>query len=609
MSRSRSQGLFAVGLGLAAAACSDPDLQTDLRPAGPPEVLTVLAQHPIDLTEAAVYCKYVGDERDPKAPGFVGDPLTGGGVICPPTKGEFAAAELEPRPFLTLNAAGMVIDNQPWGLRVMFDELLDGDRVETLVPPVNSSGTCDDGETICSGSLDDTQPFTLTCGAMNTAVAYTGHYTPNGNNTTFPLGPSLYLQPDPAALTFPTGSICTLGIDGDVVVDKEGNSVPATDQSFDVKLADLALLAVDPADDDEATISPDPVAAGAAAFVFNANIDDAVADPAMFQLKDGDGNDLDTAIFVGAYYSAGLTDAVYVYPDTATGIFAPGDYSATMLPGTIAEVNGGTLEVTTAETTHFSVAFGKTGNTSGTDLATNGVMRVSFNNTLDPTTVTADDLEFFQTNPVTTPPNMAVPAAIAVGNSTASGNANGVALNNVANNAIVVTPTSELPIGTYVLRIKAGAEVKDTAAMPHTATFAAPFAITYNVLLKATHSIPANAGNLAAASDFRVVFSGTLDFTTVTADDFELIDTTAGNAAVPFTIGMETSTPRPAPAPGSHANDTVLINPTANLVVGHVYTLTIKNGAVIKSGNGVSRTFGAASTSASNRTTWTFTAN
>ena len=608
MSRYRTQGLLAVGLGLAAAACDAPDLNTNLRTEGPPDVLAVLTQNPIDwdgntLTETAVKCRYVDGKRDPKAPGFVGDPITGGALICPETETEFMA-----QPAHLRNLEPRIIDGVPWGLRVMFDELLDADLAETLVT-VDDEGNelpCGPLDETCQGSLNTTQPFSLKCGTDNTELAYTGYYVPNGNSVTFPLGPSLFLRPNADDLVFPTGSPCNLTLDPTRIHDKDGNPVPTTDLSFPLKIADLELIAIDPPEGADAVISPDPAAAGAAAFIFNANIafdEDSgeVLDPEMFQLKDEAGADVATATFVGGYNAGDLTDAVYVFPATATGIFLPGDYTATMKAGEIAEINGGTLTVAADTSTHFAVAFAKTGQTSGTDFSPVGLIRVSFNNTIDPTSLDATDFEFFQTNPPTTPPSAPIAFTVAVGNTTSA------ALNNVANNALVFTPAAELPIGTYALRIKAGTELKDTAATPHTTTFSAPIALTYTVQLKATHSIPANAGMLLSTANFDAVFSGSLDFASIDVSDFTLVDM-ADMSAVPFAIEMATSTSRPAPAPPSHPNDTVRINPTANLVLGHTYVLTIKQGAAIKSANGVNRTFGAPPGTATNRTSWTFTA-
>jgi len=607
MSRYRSQGLLAVGLGLAATACSSPDLATDLRPAGPPDVLAVLTQNPLDLSETAVKCKYVGGKRDPKGPGFVGDPVTGGAVVCPETEADFTAAQLEPRPLYTLSATGAIIDTQVWGVRVMFDELLDADKVETL--------ECDELTGICAGTFDETNPIKLTCGAMNTEVAYTGYYVPNGNNTTFPLGPSLYVLPNADDMTFATGTTCNLTIDGAKVTDKDGAAPPDADLVTQLKIADLKLLSVDPEDGSDTTISPDPNVAGAAAFVFNANLDSdpdsgAVLDPAMFQLKDGTGADIDTWTFVGAYNSAGLTDAVYVFPDTATGIFLPGDYTATMKAGEMTEVNGGTVQVTETKT-DFSVAFGIIGQTPASvggvrDLATScggaavcnsGVIRVAFNNAVDAASVTTDDIELFSTTSV--PPNQQIPFTLSVGNAVSA------ATNVIANNSVIVKPNDELPLGTYVLRVKANAEIKDTAATVHTASFRSPVATTYSVLLKVTHTVPAAAGtpavvSLPRANSFDIVFSGSLDFSTVGAPEFELTDLTTMQA-VPMTIEMATSTSRPQPAPGSHANDTIRINPNADLTAGRMYRMTMKAGTQLKSANGISRTFATA-------TNWTISA-
>ncbi len=574
MSRYRTQGLLAVGFGLAAAGCEPPVLATDLRPAGPPDVLATLTINPLSGVETSVQCKYVGTARDPKGPGVVF-----GAEICPDEVADFAPDRLEPR-----------IDGVSWGIRVMFDELLNGDLVETL----NCTEVPDVGE-ICEGSFDDTQPVTLRCGADNTEVSYRGYYVPNGNNTTLPLGPSIVIQPNPGELVFATGSTCTVALKPDRIKDKDGESPPAADLSIAAQIADLALIAVDPVDEedpaDRATISPDPVAAGAAAFVFNASIDDTMLDPAAFEISAVGGAALPTTFAADAYNTAGLTDAVYVFPNTTTKIFLPGAYSATMKPTRVTEANGGTLMVAAAQTTRFNVAFGKTGQTSGTNLAVNAPIRISFNNTIDPASIGADDLEMF----TTTAGNAPVTFTTAVGNSTSA------ALNNVPNNAIIITPSAELPLGTHVVRFKAGAEVQDTAATPNKAKFSAPVAITYNVLLQPTHTLPATGGTLPIAGSFDIIWSGSLDTASVGAQEFQLTDLTT-MMPVPMTIEMATSVSRPAPSPGSHPNDTIRIKPSANLIAARMYQVKMKAGTQLKSGNGITRTFATA-------TTWNFTAN
>jgi hypothetical protein len=319
-----------------------------------------------------------------------------------------------------------------------------------------------------------------------------------------------------------------------------------------------------------------------------------VLDPDMLQIKDADGADLPTWTFVGAYYSAGLTDAIYVFPDTATGIFLPGDYTATMLPGTLTEVNGGELEITEPESTSFSVAFGKTGQSSGTDFSPINPIRIAFNNaiagpSLD-TTPGGADFEFFTTTGTT--PNQAVPATVAVGDATAN-------LANVPGNAIVIDPTNELALGTYVVRLKAGGSIMDVDG--NTATFNTPVGLTYNVLLKvravSTNNMP------LATPHFDIVFSGSLDPASVTDAEFEIIDLTT-MMPVPFTRTLVTAGAFSGQM--EHPNDTVRLDPTAPLVPTRMYRVTLKAGASLTNVppagyQAVTRAFATA-------TSWTFTA-
>jgi hypothetical protein len=107
MQRYRTQGLLAVGLGILATGCfSEPDLKTGLRPEGPPEVLAVL------LNETPTFCKYVNGVLDEKGPGLVQ-----GSIVCPDEQAMFEPVGASPT---------------GWNMRIMFDELLNGDAVETL---------------------------------------------------------------------------------------------------------------------------------------------------------------------------------------------------------------------------------------------------------------------------------------------------------------------------------------------------------------------------------------------------------------------------------------------------------------------------------------------
>jgi hypothetical protein len=125
-----------------------------------------------------------------------------------------------------------------WYVRIVFDELLNADVVEELID------TDDDG-VVDTGTIENTQPVTLTCGGTN--IAYGGFYDPSGNWTTYPPGPALIVEAwDFAA----TSSSCTVEIK-DMVVDKDGETVPAEQRSYDFGIAGLAIEASAPEDLEE----------------------------------------------------------------------------------------------------------------------------------------------------------------------------------------------------------------------------------------------------------------------------------------------------------------------------------------------------------------------
>jgi len=221
---------------LALGACSDPVADTDLRPEGPPDVLAVLVfNDPANgVIEAATYCK----PNDPKRPGKVGIPFYGlTPIICP----------------IDGTAVPELTDAYPdgWYVRIVFDELLDP-NIETLEPILDAMGNPTDSS---SGSLATTQPVKLQCQDVTGAMAdveYDGYYSPSGNNVTWPVGPSLVIQPlDPT--TIPVDSECQLTIK-ESVKDKDGNSIPMGDRSaFKFKLAPATVLGTSPADGDKIT--------------------------------------------------------------------------------------------------------------------------------------------------------------------------------------------------------------------------------------------------------------------------------------------------------------------------------------------------------------------
>lgn len=271
----RTQGLLAATLGLAAwGACATPDELSDLRPAGDPEVLTVLvadkgpdpdndgiiANGEADVTETATFCK----PNDNKRPNFVNYPLALGGTqLCP----DDIAMGVDP-----------ITDAEPleWYVRIQFDELLNP-SIEDLIPILDDNGIATG---TFSGTLANTQPVTLTCNGA--AVMYDGYYAPEGNDLTWPVGPSLFIQPNDSS-TIATGSPCEIAIK-DVVKDKDGNSVP-TDQrggggKYKFNVAPLTVTATsqefpkDPTDPDPQPVDA-PLQVG-----FNAIVDGATSIPA-----------------------------------------------------------------------------------------------------------------------------------------------------------------------------------------------------------------------------------------------------------------------------------------------------------------------------------------
>jgi hypothetical protein len=326
MLRYRTQGALAVGLGILATGClSEPELKTNLRPEGPPEVLAVLAVDPaVTGHEGAAFCKYVGTTLDEKGPGLVQ-----GSTICPPTADEFEAEGLFPL---------------AWDIRVVFDELLEGDVVEELICDVDGDGVTDDPIETCDGTIANTRPVTLSCGG--TTINYDGYYYPNGNKESFPVGPALYVTPDPADLTFATGTECNITIT-DVVVDKQGERVASAANSFDISIQELSLFQTDPEDGSTTPIAPD----GAVAFAFNADLDAASVDAAELSLVDSQGAAVAFDFAVDSYN--GGSDAIYIF---GAAELAPGTYTASLNSGaSFTELNTGTVTLQAAITVEFTV--------------------------------------------------------------------------------------------------------------------------------------------------------------------------------------------------------------------------------------------------------------
>ena len=239
---------------LALVGCTDPAQKTDLRPAGPPEVLAVLVMNDAagNLSEGTTFCK-VGDSFRPGLDNTV-DGV--GHQLCPDD--------------LSMGVDELTDANPTnWYVRVMFDELLDP-NVEDLVPILDATGM--DTGTV-AGTLANTQPFTLQCQSVNGGtlvdIPYDGYYSPAGNKISWPVGPSLVVVPNSPSLVA-TQSECQLTLK-DNIKDKDGNPVPADQRGpYKFKIAPVAAIAADttPADGD----SVDPISAGVDV-TFNTNID------------------------------------------------------------------------------------------------------------------------------------------------------------------------------------------------------------------------------------------------------------------------------------------------------------------------------------------------
>ena len=252
----RSTVAAAAFAGAVLAACSDPDLPTDLRTSGPPNVtvVTVLSDEEtaIDpnpqgigrIVETATFCRL----NDNKRPALVGLPDIRTIRICPDDLAKKADAD------------GVAEAVPPsWIVRIVFDKLLDP-KVEDLVPVLDSMGI----QTGTIGSFrgpNMTQPVTLKCGPTPSTmidVSYDGYYVPNGNKQSWPLGPALFVTPT-RAIDVPVGASCTVSIK-DTVHNKAGESVPADQRDYNFKLMPMALRfsVPDPGDGMPGSMLQDP---------------------------------------------------------------------------------------------------------------------------------------------------------------------------------------------------------------------------------------------------------------------------------------------------------------------------------------------------------------
>jgi hypothetical protein len=323
---------------LAIGACDAPVNSTDLRPEGDPEVLTVMVfNDAVDgVLEGATFCR-VGDN---KRPGFVGISSVGlSEQVCDDD----------------INVpATTVTDAVPtgWYVRVMFDELLDP-NVEELTEIVDPDTNQPTGT--FEGHIKNTKPVTLKCAGAD--VPYDGYYSPSGNAVTWPVGPSLFIQPQDLS-TIATSAECTLSIN-DIVTDKDGNKVPtaqAADPNYKWNVAALELIGTDPAPAEGTDPPPEVAVGGAVVLAFNAFVDAASVAAAEIVLKEG--TDCTTAAAGTAKAATAAADAadptVIVVSPTLT---AGKTYFLSFTPDAmVADVAGGTAALPAIDLCFTAVA-------------------------------------------------------------------------------------------------------------------------------------------------------------------------------------------------------------------------------------------------------------
>jgi len=315
------QATLAVGIGaLALAACSTPDLSTNLRPEGPPEVLAVMVQ--VDelsefeglQQETATFCK----SDDDKVPQEIGQPDFSIVTVCPPPDSGEAVA-----PVTNANPT-------TWYVRLVFDELLDPD-FETLTDSATGGPCTDDSET-CDGHIAGSHPVDLECEGQ--AVDYDGYYSPNGNALSWPPGPSIVVIPNDFIAT---SSECTITLVDSVLEDKDGTVVPAGQLGpFDFAVQSFLVVDTDPHETDPVTEVPPDYELSV---FFNAPIDDTSFDAGDLTLHD-DTDDVDVAFTVAA---DATDDTILVVTPTAE-LVDTHEYTFTVAEGAeFADVEGGPL--------------------------------------------------------------------------------------------------------------------------------------------------------------------------------------------------------------------------------------------------------------------------
>jgi hypothetical protein len=195
----------------------------------------------------------------------------------------------------------------------MFDELLDPnveDLIEITADDDDDPLTPEVGIGQFFGSLLATQPVVLKCtppgGNAAVDVPYDGYYSPSGNAVTWPLGPSLFIQPVDASVVA-SGSTCTVELK-DTIHDKDNVTVPVDQRGgggvYQWGISPLAFLESDPAPaeapGEETTITSD----SPLILLFNGFIDPASLAAGEVTILEHVGNDC--AVTAGAIPKAAV---------------------------------------------------------------------------------------------------------------------------------------------------------------------------------------------------------------------------------------------------------------------------------------------------------------
>jgi hypothetical protein len=547
----RTLGVVAT-LGVLASGCDDPELNTDLRPEGPPDVLAVLVMTDAEtqLYEAATYCR----PNDEKRPGRVGLPDFTTQQVCP----DDLSAGVDP-----------VTNAYPdgWYIRIMFDELLDA-SIETLTEIIDDEG---DPTGVFRGSIRAANPVTLQCRSVtNNAfvnVDYDGYYSPAGNRVTWPVGPSLVIKPNDPTLVA-TGKECQISLNASIV-DKQGVPVAAEQRGpYTFSLSPISVLYTDPTDSGD---PDDPTLVDALGpyfdnfyFQFNTDVDvtsfcddedgsglcdegteNFAITPSVTPQDAGGGwgtcSDSFDACSTAADCEAtdlGGCESAYVYTydsrdaDDEIGIgYTPPlrtstTYTFSLLAGTKLRDRCGAETTVPAPTSanQYSITFRTNPlKLNGTNIVSNEVaapvkkMTLRFSTVLD-----VDSLDASEYTLTPTPANFAL-AQVTGGDIVLGGN---------------YAPDTE-----YTFTLNAGATFEDHFGATYATT--APTTVTWKTQPRVvlTGSSPANNGTInkivvGQPVGVALSFNANMDVTTFTTDDFTFIDTATNLPVTGTTIGV-----------------------------------------------------------------------